>query len=221
MNDCGHPDCPVCKKIRCSVCGKDHRAEIMWSPDGYVMHRKADPKWRYYCPECRRSNKGMLKKAIRSSEVGKKMPNGIYVHWSALQEAPDHLSYVVRKAKQIVYEKLRVARHTFQWDVVKISRDGSKVSFLMYPGFFQIRNPVLVHSVNVNFDTGKVTGRNYGNSRNPPVLHRKEETLHRSHYAYDYIAKQTAEDEALGLLSRSDIGNLQGWVKAQQEVSNG
>ena len=202
---CGDKKCHHCYPT-CRHCGEQFTRDVGITPFAHL------------CPECRGKKRLQLaQEAYRTCKVGKKTQSAVYIHASSLYltQISDYLLCLVRVAAQIRGGSIRK-----DWDVVKISRDGSSVSFLSYPGFFQIRNPILVKSVHVNIDKERVTTRHYGSSRNPPVLHRKEEMLIPDHPEYGRIAKETAEDEELGLLGRNGIGNLQGWVKAQQEVAS-
>jgi len=161
------------------------------------------------------------REAIKSSRVGKKMPTAIYIHKSCAVEPliPKLLDQLINEAGCLVIDSgNNWLANEDNWDVAKVASDGSSVSFLTYPGFTEIRNPILSRSVCVNFDKGTVKVTDYGSRRNPPILHRKEQMMEASQLLYATFAEQTAEDEALGLLGRPGIGTLNGWVRAQQEV---
>jgi DNA phosphorothioation-associated putative methyltransferase len=147
-----------------------------------------------------------LKRAFKECEVGKLMPKALYVHRSAVKRLPSQLQALVFQAVWVANE--------IDYDVVKIARDGRAVSFLSYPTFMTERHPMLERSVHVNLNTRVKRVRNYTASRNPPILHRKELFLAPDHPKHGEFAAQTAEDEAQGLLGRSDIGTLHGWIDA-------
>lgn len=57
--------------------------------------------------------------------------------------------------------------------MVKLDRDGREVSLLAYPRFFEEPFPVLIRSWRVRLPEGEWEARDYGDSLNPPILHRK------------------------------------------------
>ena len=61
-----------------------------------------------------------------------------------------------------------------EYDLIKISLDGKKVSLLRYRDFEDMPHPELIYSVRVFLPTSTYTIRDYSNSLNPPILHRKE-----------------------------------------------
>lgn len=66
--------------------------------------------------------------------------------------------------------------------------------------------------------------RDYSDSANPPLLHRKEAFLDELHPDYRRCAELTEREDVLGLLSRPDIGFRNGWLAALAEkglVENG
>ena len=59
--------------------------------------------------------------------------------------------------------------------------------------------------------------RDYADSTNPPLLHRKEAFLDELHPDYRRCAELTSREEASGLLSRGDIGFRNSWRAALAE----
>ena len=59
--------------------------------------------------------------------------------------------------------------------------------------------------------------RDYADSTNPPILHRKETFLDELHPDFEACQALTRKEEAMGLLSRTDIGTRNGWAAALTE----
>ena len=102
-------------------------------------------------------------------------------------------------------------------DLIKISTDGRKVSFLRYANFDSAPHPELTYSVRVYLPKAAHSFRDYADSTNPPILHRKEVFLDELHPDYHACLNLTEKEEALGLLSRNDIGTRNGWSAALLE----
>lgn len=85
------------------------------------------------------------------------------------------------------------------------------MSFLQYREFDDLAHPELVFSVRVYLPTASYTVRDYSNADNPAILHRKEAFVDPLYPKYAVFAELTRQEEALGLLSRADIGYRKGW----------
>ena len=110
---------------------------------------------------------------------------------------------MVLTARQIVGE--------ITYDLIKISPDGKKLSFLAYKDFDESPHPELAYSLKLFLPKASYDLRNYTESLNPPILHRKETFLDPLHPRYVEYAQLTRQEEELGLLSRTDIGTRNGW----------
>ena len=148
-----------------------------------------------------------IAKACRESAIGKLVGDALYVHSSALNS----LSAVLR-----VYEGC--ASRTFgQSDratIIKFRSDKPKVSYLYYPDFETDAHPALHSSMSANLSDIFVRFRDYSESENPPVLHRKETFVTSDYPLYSKFAKLTAQEEKLGLLENSTvIGTRIGWAE--------
>jgi DNA phosphorothioation-associated putative methyltransferase len=119
---------------------------------------------------------------------------------------PALLRLIVFAARQIVGD--------VECDLIKISIDGRKVSFLRYPDFDHVPHPELRYSVKVYLPKAAHSFRDYADSTNPPLLHRKESFLDVLHPDYKRCAELTERETALELLSRSDVGFRNGWSAA-------
>ena len=85
-------------------------------------------------------------------------------------------------------------------NLIKIHRRSGKPSYLVYPDFDDDPHPALLRSIRVNLRTRQIDSNDYGQSANPPVLHRKETFLTADHPLHARFARLTAEEEKHGLL---------------------
>jgi DNA phosphorothioation-associated putative methyltransferase len=145
----------------------------------------------------------LIRSVCGALTFGKKMPEDYYIHRSVEQRLPAVLRLLVFAARQVVGETA--------YDIVKFSLDGRKLSFLQYREFDELEHPELVFSVRVYLPTASYTVRDYSNSDNPPILHRKETFVDPLYPKFTVFAELTRQEETLGLLSRADIGYRKGW----------
>lgn len=154
-------------------------------------------------------NPELVKAASSSLRIGKRLPEDVYFHVSQESLLPPLLRLIVLAGRQIVGE--------VEADLIKISTDGRKVSFLRYANFDTAAHPELTYSVKVYLPKAAHSFRDYSDSMNPPILHRKEAFLDELHPDYQACVSLTEKEEALGLLSRNDIGTRNGWDAALLE----
>ncbi len=141
------------------------------------------------------------------SPVGKLLPNALYVHLCALEALDIELQDYEERARITVPEAKEAT-------LVKFYLEQPKISYLFYPEFDTNPHPCLQVSIQVNLTTEQVNYRDYRDSNNPPILHRKETFVTREYPLYEEFAELTRQEEALGLLGNSRfIGTLQGWSK--------
>lgn len=148
-------------------------------------------------------NADVMKKTCQECRLGKKLPDDLYVHVSLESQLPALLRLVVFAARQIVGDA--------ECDLLKIATDGRKVSFLKYRDFDLVPHPELQYSLRVYLPKAAHSFKDYSDSTNPPILHRKETFLDELHPDYARCLNLTREEEARGLLSRPDIGQRNGW----------
>lgn len=154
-------------------------------------------------------NPEVVKAAIAKLRIGKRLPEDIYFHVSQESSLPPLLRLIVFAGRQIVGD--------VEADLIKASTDGRKVSFLRYANFDTAAHPELTYSVKVYLPKAAHSFRDYSDSTNPPILHRKEAFLDELHPDYQACKSLTEKEEALGLLSRNDIGTRNGWSAALLE----
>ena len=154
-------------------------------------------------------NPEIVRSCCQSCPVGKKLPDALYLHRSAEDQLGALLRLLAFAARQIVGE--------VDYNVLKISMDGRSISFLTYDNFDEDAHPALRHSVRVYLPRTEYSIRDYSSSLNPPVLHRKEMLVDPLHESYKTFCELSAQEEQLGLLSRTDIGTKQGWLSLLAE----
>ena len=153
--------------------------------------------------------------SCKNSTVGKHLPNALYVHAHALSRLDPILRDYERQARNLV-ENVNNAT------IVKFGIDRPKISYLYYPEFDRDPHPQLRQSIVVDLEMEEVSVRQYHNSHNPPILHRKETFVGTDYPLYQAFADLTQEEVALGLLDNSrHIGTLQEWTRTllQQGIS--
>ena len=97
-------------------------------------------------------------------------------------------------------------------NLVKLHRDAPKVSYLAYAEFDKSAHPALTHSLLVPLQTFRLEERDWSASKNPPVLHRKEQMVGPDYPRRDVFAKLTAQEERHGLYDQPEhIGTREGW----------
>jgi DNA phosphorothioation-associated putative methyltransferase len=149
--------------------------------------------------------------ACSAAQIGKKTPEALYVHVSAVDRLPASLRVFEGCARAYI-GRVEGA------NLVKLSRLEPKISYLSYPAFENDPHPVLVQSLSVHLQTFRVRTRDYSQFRNPPILHRKETFLPDEHPLRAKFARLTEAEEAKGLLDRANrIGTRNQWLNVLAE----
>lgn len=139
----------------------------------------------------------MGKEQLSASDVGKFVGGYLYLHTSALAALSEAWRQVAAKAIALAQ-----VRPDEDFNVIKLHQQGEELSLLEYRDFFNDPFPALGRSWRVSLGRGSVMCRTYQESRNPPILHRKELLLPASHdQLYEYRA-MTETAEALGLFPK-------------------
>jgi DNA phosphorothioation-associated putative methyltransferase len=147
----------------------------------------------------------------RVSPVGKRLPNALYLHRSSLEALSLQLQGYEWEARNFISE-------LDSFTLIKFHCDRLRISYLHYPDFLSDPHPALKSSLIVELPSGKLSHRDYSQSQNPPILHRKEIFLHISHPCYTEFATLTHQQETLGLLTQTArIGTRNGWQQRLHE----
>lgn len=145
----------------------------------------------------------VVAKAVEQVPVGKRVNDTLYVHRSVEELLPALLRLVVFAGKQIVGDT--------GYNLLKLWWDGRKVAFLTYDRFDEDAHPRLMNSVLVYLPRADYGVREYSDSFNPPILHRKETFVLSSYPGVEKFRALTEREEKLGLLSQEGIGYKQQW----------
>ncbi len=104
-----------------------------------------------------------------------------------------------------------------EFNVVRVSDDGEEVALLAYTRFLEDPFPALSASWRFHTTTNSVRFRDYSQSLNPPILHRKELLLAPDHPEYERFAALTRVSESLGLFDDPiRIGFRSSWFELIQ-----
>ncbi|MGW5339848.1 DNA phosphorothioation-associated putative methyltransferase [Rhodococcus pyridinivorans] len=156
-------------------------------------------------------NRMMVLMSARSSELGKQTPSALYIHRSALGELSPILQVYEGCARVLV----GVVEHA---NMVKLSLTEPQVSYLSYPTFDTEAHPTLESGVVVNLQNLSASYRDYRQSSNPPILHRKEEFLGSESPNRIKYGRLTRSEILEGLYKDpSAIGTRQGWQRVLQQ----
>ena len=148
-----------------------------------------------------------LSECCRASRLGKLVGNALYVHVSAL-DLLDPLLRLYEGCASRAFGQMEGAT------LVKFRTDKPRVSYLFYPDFETDPHPALQASMQADFQGLRVDYRDYSNSTNPPILHRKETFVALTHPLYQKFARLTKQEERWGLLRETNtIGNHEGWQR--------
>lgn len=80
-----------------------------------------------------------------------------------------------------------------------------------YPNFDTDPHPSLHQSVHIYLSKAQIKVRDYRQSSNPPILHRKDSFVASSYPRYRTFKKLTDQEDGEGLLSSPSIGTLLQW----------
>ncbi len=150
--------------------------------------------------------------ACRAATVGKLTHQALYVHTSALAALPPLLR---------VYEGCgRTLSGTVdEATIIKLHRLKSQASYLEYPDFDADPHPTLATVVIARLGVMDITFKDFRDSENPPILHRKETFVEADYPGRDKFARLTRQEERHGLFEEPHmIGTREGWARRVQRA---
>jgi len=151
------------------------------------------------------------KDLVAAIPLGKRLPDAVYLHESALPSLPAVLAQTLASA--IVQFDL----DDQEWNIVKFFRRDYKIALLNYPDFFEDAYPSLHTSYTLDLQNVRYRKIEYKNSDNPPILHRKETFLSPEHPAVPEFQALTLEGENAGLYEKArSIGFKRQWERLIQ-----
>lgn len=150
-----------------------------------------------------------MSKTGNRQRIGKRVNNALYIHCCALSELDESQRMLVERAKSILPER------QFSHNVIKITAKPGRVSFLQYEDFEDHPFPALLESILVDLEKRTLSRKSYRNSKNPPILHRKELLLPDGHPRKESFGALTKLLVDQGLFEKPHlIGHRNHWVKA-------
>jgi DNA phosphorothioation-associated putative methyltransferase len=150
-------------------------------------------------------NLNLINEACQKSPLGKLTPGALYIHVSALM----HLPHILRVYEGCARAYIGAVEGA---NIIKLHRGFPQVSYLCYPEFDTDPHPTLLASLIVPLTTFHIHYREYTDSKNPPILHRKEAFLHLDHPLRDKFDRLTRQEEKHGLYKETHtIGTRDAW----------
>lgn len=132
---------------------------------------------------------------VKNLNLGKKLPNSIYVHVSAIAQLPEQLALLAIESA----DAFNLDDNS--WNILKFYRKDFKIAYLNYPYFEEDGYPSLHLSQIIDLHKSTYRKTDYSKSDNPPLLHRKETFVLDSYPLKTLFEQITAEGEKIGLYS--------------------
>jgi len=148
-----------------------------------------------------------INRACLAAPFGKLTPEALYVHSAYVAELPALLRVYQGAARQLTGDVDDAV-------LLKLNRLKPQVSFLVYPTFESDPHPAIEASIVAKLGAIRVKYRYFGDTKNPPILHRKELFVPAHHPSRAKFERLTHQEERAGLLDRPDIGTRDGWSAA-------
>ncbi len=155
-------------------------------------------------------NSEIIVERCQNSPIGKKLPNSLWIHISALQ-ALDPLLRLYEGCASRTIGRLEQA------NVIKFHTKTPKISYLFYSDFDADPHPVLQTCMEIDLRDLHVTYRDY-DVDDPPVLHCKDALVTPDYLFYEKFANLTRKEENWGLLDDWRlISRHSGWLRCLKE----
>ena len=153
-----------------------------------------------------------VERACNGSTLGKLTRTALYVHSSALPEVPSLLRIYEGCARALVGDVEGA-------NILKLHRAKAAISYLSYPDFQKDPHPALRNALSVDLQTFRIRYRDYSDSDNPPILHRKEEFVGADFPKRETFCRLTRQEEKWGLYkSPETIGTKLGWEETLSQA---
>jgi DNA phosphorothioation-associated putative methyltransferase len=155
-------------------------------------------------------NLEVVEERCKSSAIGQKRPNSLWVHVSAI-EALDPLLRLYEGCAS------RTIGRPQEANVIKFHFRKPKITYLVCPDFDTAPHPALGTSMQIDLRDLHVHYRDY-DPDNSPLLHQKDLLVTPDYPLYEKFAKLTRQEENWGLLD--DLGAIfdrRGWQKCLEE----
>ena len=147
----------------------------------------------------------IVSKACQASLLGKCTQEALYVHIDTVAGLPALLRVYEGCARAYVGSVEGA-------NILKMHRQKPQVSYLSYPDFETDPHPALQESLKVRFTGLQIEYRDYRDTSNPFILHRKEAFVAPDHPLRPKFEKLTRQEEVKGLYENTRIiGTRDGW----------
>lgn len=147
------------------------------------------------------------KRLLSQLPFGKRLPNALYIFWGEQTSLGEPLDRLISQTSLL-------CRPEHPYNIIKFWTDQLKMSFLAYPTFLEDPHPSLAHATTVDLSTGKWRTISYTKTPNPPILHRKETFIPKSHPNHSEFAALTRAEEDAGLYRETaTIGFKLNWER--------
>jgi len=149
----------------------------------------------------------VISEACGASSVGKRLPDALYLHVSALPALPSVLRVYEGCARAYIGSVENA-------NVIKLKVSKPQISYLYYPDFEKTAHPALAGSLVVPLNNFRIKYTEYAESANPFILHRKETLLAQGHPLRARFERLTEQEERCGLYEHTEsIGTKNGWER--------
>lgn len=148
-----------------------------------------------------------LERACKESTIGKLTSEALYVHVTALPR----LTPLLRVYEGCGRALAGIVDHA---TIIKLNRTEPKISYLSYPDFDRDPHPALATSIRADLKRLHLKFRDFRESSNPPILHRKETFVAPDYPGRDKFARLTAQEKKHGLFAQPGaIGTRDRWME--------
>ena len=149
-------------------------------------------------------NEKKMNRVLSSVNIGKILPDAVYIHPSYIKNLPIEVRAKVGVAEELI-------GHIDGCNLIKINKVKDKVSFLVYENFDEVEHPALMFSYVVNIPKAQIKEWDFTTRENPPILHRKETFISSDYPMYKNFKELSETEEKLKLLGHKDIGTMKRW----------
>ncbi len=149
-----------------------------------------------------------FRKLVSSLDIGKLLPDAVYLHKSAISCTSPQLWTLTTSISQV----LKIVDRS--WNIAKYSRRDFKITLLNYPDFDNYAYPALHQSHTIDLAKFSLRTADYSKSDNPPILHRKETFVLDNYPNRSLFEAITHEGIEMGLYEKPrSIGFKQNWER--------
>jgi len=147
---------------------------------------------------------GFINLCCQNSKIGLLDDKFLTIHVSALES----LDTMLRLYEGCVSRTIGRMGAT----LIRFHLHKPKITYLFYPEFDTEPHPKMQASMQIDLRDLHIQHKDYTNSENPPILHRKEAYVNTEYPLYEKFAKLTKQEISWGLLEDSKaIAHLKGW----------